>query len=383
MNTFDDLTDQTFHSVIGRNVVDERGEHIGTLDALWTDEDTGKVEFIGVKTGWIFGKTHVVPVRGVEIHDDQDHVRVPYEAHFVKDAPSYPADQELSDAQEQEIYQYCGVSRAGGLSGTTTTTETAGAPLVGRRTDERLTEDVVAPAGAASTTAGTRADLTGADIRGVSDRGESVENPVVERGPAGAREPIGETTVSGARAEALPGDRSVTGERRDVIETPLGRDVETERRRDVTAGEQVEIPTEEERLRVGTREVGAGRVRLRKVVRTEQANVPVELRREDVVVERVPADQVRASEHTHLPEGQDVELELRREEPVVEKERVVTGAVRARKTEEVQRQTVSDQIRKEDVEVDRTGTESTATTGTEAEREREREREVRGDRPEI
>ncbi|MBV8901115.1 MAG: PRC-barrel domain-containing protein, partial [Verrucomicrobia bacterium] len=57
MSTFDDLTDQTFPSIIGRKVVDQRGDDIGTLDALWTDEDTGKVEFLGVKTGWIFGKT--------------------------------------------------------------------------------------------------------------------------------------------------------------------------------------------------------------------------------------------------------------------------------------------------------------------------------------
>src|SRR5689334_24187112 len=124
MNTFDELTDRTFHSVIGRKVVDERGEDIGTLDALWTDENTGKVEFIGVKTGWIFGKTHVVPARGVEIRDDRDEVRVPYEAQYVKDAPSYPAHEELTDAQEREIYDYYGATGTGaatsGLGATTT-----------------------------------------------------------------------------------------------------------------------------------------------------------------------------------------------------------------------------------------------------------------------
>jgi uncharacterized protein YrrD len=91
MSTFDDLTDEAFDSVIGRKVVDQRGEDVGTLDGLWTDEDTGKVAFLGVKTGWIFGKTHVVPVHNVQIQED--YVRVPYEAHFVKDAPSYPPDE--------------------------------------------------------------------------------------------------------------------------------------------------------------------------------------------------------------------------------------------------------------------------------------------------
>lgn len=351
MNTFDDLTDQTFHSVIGRKVVDSRGEDIGTLEALWTDEETGKVEFIGVKTGWIFGKTHVVPARGVEIRDDQDQIRVPYEAQFVKDAPSYPAHEELTDAQEREIYQYYGVTGAGAV----------GHGL-------HLTEETGLAAGAAGTTAGTRAGLTRAEERDEALAGESVENPVVERGPAGAREPIGETTVTGARADALPGDRDIAEARRRATGTP----------------EEAQITTEEERLRVGTRDVVAGRVRLRKVVRTEQASVPVELRQEDVVVERVPADQVRPGDRTDVPG--EVEVELRRQEPVVEKERVVTGAVRVRKTEEVQRQTVSDSVRKEDVEVDRSaqdrpGGVAATTTGetaaAEAERERERERERR------
>src|SRR5690242_16399989 len=99
MKTFDDLTDQPVHSLIGRyNVVDAGGEKLGTLDALWTDQDTGKVEFLGVKTGWLSGKIHVVPARGVELEDDKDRIRVPYEAQQVKDAPSYPAQEELSEA---------------------------------------------------------------------------------------------------------------------------------------------------------------------------------------------------------------------------------------------------------------------------------------------
>jgi sporulation protein YlmC with PRC-barrel domain len=102
MNTFDDLTDQTVPSLIGRKVVDSRGESIGTVDALWTDEATGKVEFIGVKTGWLLGKTHAVPARGAEIHDDG--LWVPYDAPHVKDAPSYPAEEPLPGAQDQEVW---------------------------------------------------------------------------------------------------------------------------------------------------------------------------------------------------------------------------------------------------------------------------------------
>ncbi|MBV9998750.1 MAG: PRC and DUF2382 domain-containing protein [Verrucomicrobia bacterium] len=322
MNTFDDINDQTFQSLIGRKVVDNRGDTIGTLDALWTDEASGKVEFLGIKTGWLLGKIHVVPARSVEIHDDQ--VRVPYDAELVKNAPSHPAEEVLSDAREQEVIQYYQGRTAGA---TVTGAETAGA------------------AGAAA----IGAERTSATAIG--------------------------TEAADTRAGAVTGERDITEQRRDQIGV-------TGTPRESATGE-VEIPTEEERVRVGKREVEAGRVRLRKLVRTEQVNVPVELRREDVVIERVPADQVRAGQTGELTE-QEVEVPIRREEAVVDKERVVTGAVRARKTEDVEQQTVSDSVRKTDVEVDRSGlgetartgetTTTTGVTGTEAEREAERER---------
>jgi Domain of unknown function (DUF2382) len=57
----------------------------------------------------------------------------------------------------------------------------------------------------------------------------------------------------------------------------------------VERGEAVRVPISEEQVKVGTREVEAGAVRLRKVVHTEVVNQPVELRREEVIVERVVA----------------------------------------------------------------------------------------------
>lgn len=45
--------------------------------------------------------------------------------------------------------------------------------------------------------------------------------------------------------------------------------------------------------------MNAGQVRLRKVVRTQHREVPVELRHEDVQVERIPADEVTS---TNVPD---------------------------------------------------------------------------------
>ena len=121
------------------------------------------------------------------------------------------------------------------------------------------------------------------------------------------------------------------------------------------SGEAIEVALTEERLVVSKRSVEAGAVRLRKIVRTEQVSVPVELRREDVVVERIPATEVKAGDATGAFEEQTIDVPLHREEAAVSRETHLTGAVRARKTEEVEHQAVSDLVRKEDVEIIREG----------------------------
>ena len=55
--------------------------------------------------------------------------------------------------------------------------------------------------------------------------------------------------------------------------------------------EEASVKLTEEQVKVGKREVTAGGVRLRKFIRTETVNQPVELRREELVIERVPANE--------------------------------------------------------------------------------------------
>ena len=111
----------------------------------------------------------------------------------------------------------------------------------------------------------------------------------------------------------------------------------------------------EEQVKVGKRTVDAGSVRLRKVIRTEIVNQPVEIRHEDVVVERVSAAQVHAGAAPTDFKDETIDVPLTREEVVVSKDAVVTGAVRLHKTAASETQTVSEPVRKEDVEVLRDG----------------------------
>src|SRR5437868_6393393 len=94
----------------GYDVIDATGNKIGTVDGVWIDDATNELEFVGVKTGWLMGKTHVIPVVDAQINDGS--IQVPYPEDQVKNAPSVGTDDELSPDQEGEIYSYYGVDRS-------------------------------------------------------------------------------------------------------------------------------------------------------------------------------------------------------------------------------------------------------------------------------
>jgi uncharacterized protein (TIGR02271 family) len=133
--------------------------------------------------------------------------------------------------------------------------------------------------------------------------------------------------------------------------------------------EQRSIKLKDEELRVGKREVEAGGVRLRKVVRTEVVNQPVELQREEIVIERVPASEATRAEAGDFTED-EIYVPLRREEAVVAKESKVREEVRVGKRKETEQQTVSDTVRHEDVEIENESESRLDATGSRARTER-------------
>jgi uncharacterized protein (TIGR02271 family) len=116
----------------------------------------------------------------------------------------------------------------------------------------------------------------------------------------------------------------------------------------------------EEELRVGTAQRERGRVRLRKYVTTEQVEQTVPVQRERVRVEREPITDANLDAATSGPEISEEEHEviLREEEPVVEKRVVPRERVRLDKDAMTDEERVTEEIRKEQIEVqdeDRTG----------------------------
>ena len=282
MNTLSTQSADTAHTLLDYKVVDQNGSEIGTVHSFWADQQTGMLEFIGVKTGWLFGQNHVVPVEKVQLDQAAQTVSVPYTAEFVKGAPSFNADAEISDSEEADIFRYYGVT--GGSAGRTTTETTS--------------------------TTGRTAEVAG-------------------MGAAGAASYAAGTTTAKASTD-------------------------TTRATTATGGQDIEVPLTEEEVKVGKRTVDAGQVRLRKIVRTEVVNQPVEIKHEDVVIERVAAGDVRAGATSDFKE-EVIDVPLTREEVVVAKDAHVTGAVRLHKTAESETQNVSETVRKEDVEVVRDG----------------------------
>ena len=110
----------------------------------------------------------------------------------------------------------------------------------------------------------------------------------------------------------------------------------------------------EERLNVGTRSEEVGRARLRKYVVTENVTEAVPVAREEVRVEREPITDANVGAALDGPaiSEEEHEVTLHAERPVVEKEAVPVERVRLDKDVVTDQETVSADLRKEQIEAE-------------------------------
>ncbi|RFU22104.1 DUF2382 domain-containing protein [Geodermatophilus marinus] len=262
--------------VIGKDVYDQTGDRIGSASEVYLDDETGRPEWVTVRTGLFGTKESFVPIRDADLTDDG--LRVAVSKDRVKDAPKIDTDGHLSPQEEQELYRYYDLGPA-----------TTGTQVTGTETTRSTTD-----------AAGT------------------------------------------ARA-----DRDGDGVRDDVRGRAVGRD---------TSGPTTDdaMTRSEERLAVGTRTEEAGRARLRKYVVTENVTETVPVTREEVRVEREPitdANRGNAMDGPAISE-EEHEVTLHAERPVVEKEAVPVERVRLDTETVTDRETVTGEVRKEQVEMD-------------------------------
>jgi len=162
---------------------------------------------------------------------------------------------------------------------------------------------------------------------------------------------VGRVDTAGTTTESTTGTAGYTGT--DARGT-VGRD---------TSGPTTDdaMTRSEERLDVGTRSEEIGRARLRKYVVSENVSETVPVSREEVRVEREPITDANVGDALDGPaiSEEEHEVTLRAERPVVDKEAVPVERVRLDKETVTDHETVTDTVRKEQVEFE--GTDGAAT----------------------
>jgi uncharacterized protein (TIGR02271 family) len=246
----------TVRSWQGKSMVGRDGDKVGTIDAIYLDDQTGEPEWALVNTGLFGAKSTFVPLAQADTVGDD--VQVPYEKQLVKDAPRVEADQHLSEAEEQKLWRHYGLDYGAG------TAEYADRDTVGRDVSRPTSDDAM-----------TRSEE---ELR--------VGTQARERGRARLRKYVTTEQVT----QTVPVRREeVRVEREPVTDANLD---------DATSGPDIseaehEVTLREEEPVVEKRVVPKERVRLDTDTVTEEREVSEEVRKEQVDVEGDQEDQGR------------------------------------------------------------------------------------------
>ena len=89
IKALDSYTENEACPLIGRRVVDVGGKKTGSLRRIWLDPSTYHVEFAGVRCGWLFPCTCVVPARDIRIDEESDLIRLEHPRAFISKAPAF------------------------------------------------------------------------------------------------------------------------------------------------------------------------------------------------------------------------------------------------------------------------------------------------------
>jgi uncharacterized protein (TIGR02271 family) len=207
--------------------------------------------------------------------------------------------------------------------------------------------------------------------RGEGWSGTGYSSTTATSGAGGALGPAG---MSSAMDSTSTGVRSTTG--MGSTSTGLGAGarasaaIDFDRTRSTKEGEEA-IPIVEEELNVGKRQVEGGRVRVRSYVVETPVQEQVNLREERVHVERRPTDRPLTGSD-NVFQDRTIEVEEKSEEAVVSKDARVKEELVVKKDVEQRTETVSDTVRRTEVEVEdeRGRTTGTGTTGASTDRKR-------------
>jgi uncharacterized protein (TIGR02271 family) len=318
------LNDRELSSAVGSTAYDTDGDKIGTVEHFFVDDRTGAPTWVAVSTG-LFGTRHsVVPAADAAFTDGA--LRLPVSKEAVKNSPQVPDTGRLDPATETELRRHYGIGTGTGI-GPGTGTGGGGAP-VGEPATVAVPASSAPPPPEPGQPAGRHAATDGGGTWSATET-STVPVGVV----SGGTEPPGPVAVPDEEVAAAH-DRTDDGA----------------------------MTRSEEQLRVDTERVTARRVRLVKYVVTEEVQVTVPLRREEVRIEELPIEgepaPLREEETLVAQDAADAqglpdEIVLHAERPVVGVEVVPVERVRLRTEEVLGQEQVRDRLQREQIILDR------------------------------
>ena len=249
------LSIETAQAWQGRTMVDPAGDKLGTIDAIYLDDETGQPEWATVTSGMFIAKIAFVPL--AQAQDIGDSVQVPYDKQQVKNAPSMEAGGQLSQDEEAELYRHYGLdysehrSDSGLPAGTPDDRDPVGRDTSGPTTDHAMTR---------------------------SEEELQVGTQTRERGRARLRKHV----VTEQRQVTVPVQREEVRVEREPI-TDANLDAATSG--PAISEEEHEVTLHEETPVVEKRAVPKERVRLDTETVTEDRQVSEEVRKEQIEVD--------------------------------------------------------------------------------------------------
>jgi uncharacterized protein (TIGR02271 family) len=248
------------NDVVGKPVYGSDGDRIGDAAQVYLDDESGRPEWVTVRTGLFGTKESFVPLAGASVSGDG--VRVTYDKDVVKDAPRVDADQgHLSESEEADLYRHYNLeySQRGDVdysdrdASARDTVTSAGHDTSGPNTDDAMTRSEERLNVGTQTREAGRARLR----KHVVTEEQTVTVPVTREEVRVEREPITDANIGDATSGP-----DISEEEHEVV---------LHEERPVVEKEAVPV----ERVRLGTEQV------------TEQTQVTEEVRKEQIETDGV------------------------------------------------------------------------------------------------
>ena len=264
MPTIEEMKDWRGHEARGTD-----GDKLGKIEDIYLDQETGKPEWMAVKTGMFGGRVSFVPL--AEARLDGDVVTVPYDKAKIKDAPHAEADGELSQQEEGQLYRHYGLDYSEARSD-------SGLPQGernGRRHDQADRADDPTPGGTPGVVGN---DVSGPETDNAMTRSEE-EVRVGTRQRETGRARLRKYVVTENVTQTVPVQREEVRIEREPI-TDANVDAATDG--PAISEEEHEVVLHEEQPVVEKNVVAKERVRLDKDTVAEDVQVSEEVRKERV-----------------------------------------------------------------------------------------------------